>query len=119
LARALNSELTIFRVAGLPIVLAEDDFEISPEKLQDARKVDAAILEEAEAIAKNGNVAAKTILVSGKESVARTILEYAETNKIDLVVVGTRGLGGFKKLLLGNAASNLVNYSHCSVLNAK
>jgi nucleotide-binding universal stress UspA family protein len=59
------------------------------------------------------------ILVSGKESVARTILEYAETNKIDLVVVTTRGLGGFKKLLLGNVASRLVNYSHCSVLVIK
>lgn len=34
----------------------------------------------------------------------------------DLLVVGTRGLGGFKRLLLGSVANQVVTYSHCPVV---
>ena len=38
---------------------------------------------------------------------------------IDLVVVGKRGLSGFKKLLLGNVATNTISYAHCPVTVVK
>jgi nucleotide-binding universal stress UspA family protein len=47
------------------------------------------------------------------------ILEYAEEQKIDLIVVGTRGRTGFKKLLLGSIASSIVTYAHCHVIVVK
>jgi len=43
----------------------------------------------------------------------------AEKEKVDLIVVGTRGRSGFKKLLLGSVASGVVNYAHCPVLIVK
>jgi nucleotide-binding universal stress UspA family protein len=52
-------------------------------------------------------------------SVVGTILEYVERKNIDLIVMGTRGRSGFKRLLLGSTASGLVTYAHCPVLIVK
>ena len=52
-------------------------------------------------------------------SVAGTIVDYAENQNIDLIVVGSRGRSGFKKLLLGSIASAVVTYATCPVLVIK
>src|SRR5918912_3868691 len=52
-------------------------------------------------------------------SVSGTIVEFAENQNIDLIVVGSRGRSGFKKLLLGSVASRVVTYASCPVLVIK
>ena len=49
-------------------------------------------------------------------SVVQTITDYAVVEKIDLIVMGTRGMGGFKKMLLGSVSSGVVTHAHCPVL---
>lgn len=44
------------------------------------------------------------------------ITEYAKKHSVDLIVMGTRGRGGFKRLLLGSVASGVVTNAKCSVL---
>lgn len=48
-----------------------------------------------------------------------SILDYAENKDVDLIVVGTRGRSGIKKLLLGSTASGIVTYSSCPVTVVK
>ena len=55
----------------------------------------------------------------GISSVVKEIVEYAEKNKVDMIVVGSRGLAGIKKMLVGSVASGVVTYAHCPVLVAK
>jgi nucleotide-binding universal stress UspA family protein len=52
-------------------------------------------------------------------SVAGTIVDFAENQNIDLIVVGSRGRSGFTKLLLGSVASKVVTYATCPVLVTK
>ena len=52
-------------------------------------------------------------------SVAGTIVDYAEDQNMDLIVVGNRGRSGFAKLLLGSVASKVVTYATCPVLVIK
>jgi len=46
-------------------------------------------------------------------------VDYAEREGIDLIVMGTRGKSGFKRLLLGSTASGVTTYAHCAVLIVK
>lgn len=49
-------------------------------------------------------------------STVQAITEFAVSEKADLIVVGTRGMTGFKKLILGSVSSGLVSHSECPVL---
>jgi nucleotide-binding universal stress UspA family protein len=60
-----------------------------------------------------------TEIVEGPTSVEATIVDYAEREGTDLIVIGTRGRTGFKRLLLGSVALGVVTYSHCPVMVVK
>ncbi|HXP50276.1 MAG TPA: universal stress protein [Bacteroidia bacterium] len=69
--------------------------------------------------AKEDNIQLKTELINSARPVDYVILEYAEEQEIDLIVVGTKGRTGFKKLMLGSIASSIVTYAHCPVMVVK
>jgi len=52
-------------------------------------------------------------------SPASTIAEFAEKEKVDLVIVGSKGLGGFSERILGSVANSIVHKSKVSVLVVK
>jgi len=64
-------------------------------------------------------VKVRTDVVVGISSVVKEIVEYAEKNKIDMIIIGSRGFSGIKKMLLGSVAHGVVTYAHCPVLVAK
>jgi len=61
----------------------------------------------------------KPELINSTRPVDYVILEFAEEQNVDLIVVGTKGRTGFKKLLLGSTATSVVTYAHCPVLVVK
>jgi nucleotide-binding universal stress UspA family protein len=50
------------------------------------------------------------------DSTVKQLVTYAKTMKIDLVIMGSHGLTGWKKLLLGSVASGVSQQVHCPVL---
>jgi nucleotide-binding universal stress UspA family protein len=81
-----------------------------------ARKVALGIVDEAESKAKKQGVHVKTEIPEAVSSVVETIINHAAKENVDLIVVGTRGLGGFKKMLLGSVSSGMVSHAHSPVL---
>jgi nucleotide-binding universal stress UspA family protein len=69
--------------------------------------------------AKANGVTVKTDIIVKYTSAVKEITGYAEKHKIGLIVTGSRGMSGFKKMLLGSVASGVVTYSHCPVLVVK
>lgn len=61
----------------------------------------------------------KTEMVASPTSVVPAIVDYADKNKVDLIVIGTKGRSGFTKLLLGSVASGVVTYASCPVMVVK
>jgi nucleotide-binding universal stress UspA family protein len=57
----------------------------------------------------------KTDVITTHLSIVSTILQYAEKNDADLIVIGT-GITGIKRMLVGSVASGVVTYAHCPVL---
>jgi len=47
---------------------------------------------------------------------SQTIVQHAEESKTDLIVMGTRGLGAIKHVLLGSVAERTVRTAPCPVL---
>lgn len=89
--------------------------EIATRVMEDGEKIVEIVSKKA--IEMNVNV--KTDVISGFTSVTKDILEYAKVNKIDIIVIGSRGMMGFKKLLIGSVASGIVTYSDCPVVVVK
>ena len=52
-------------------------------------------------------------------SITDSLVAYAESHNADLIVIGSRGLGGFKKLLLGSVTSGVSQHAKCPVLIVK
>lgn len=50
---------------------------------------------------------------------AEMILEVAESNKCDLIIMGTRGLSGLRGLLLGSQVQKVISHADCPVLAVK
>ncbi|CEI82447.1 Universal stress protein F [Oceanobacillus oncorhynchi] len=47
------------------------------------------------------------------------VIEYAKEKEIDLIVLGSRGLGGVGRFLLGSVSTQIVHQSACKVLVVK
>ena len=71
-------------------------------------------------IAKNEGIRdVKTDIFVDVKSVIDSILDYATTKEIDLIVVGTKGRTGLKRLLMGSIASGILHHAQCPVLLVK
>jgi len=61
------------------------------------------------------DVEAKTAMGDAAEEV----VEFASERNADLIVCGSRGLGGLKKLLLGSTSHKIAQLAECSCLTVK
>ena len=56
------------------------------------------------------------IIEDPSSTVEWVIINYAELESVDLIVMGTRGKSGFKRALLGSVASGVLSHAHCPVM---
>lgn len=71
-------------------------------------------IEEVEKMGKDAGVKIESVFLKGIP--AEKILEYTEENNIDLIVMGTQGLTGIKRFLIGSVAENVVRHSKIPVM---
>ena len=62
------------------------------------------------------NISVTDRIIVSVSSIVGEIVGFADKEKIDLIILGTRGRTGFKKLLLGSVAEGVVNHSSCPVM---
>jgi nucleotide-binding universal stress UspA family protein len=67
----------------------------------------------------NSQVHLRAEIIDTDKSAYAAIVDYAEKENVDVIVVGTRGKTGFKRILLGSVASGIVTYATCPVLVVK
>ena len=72
------------------------------------------ILSEVKKLGEDSGVEIKGILLEGHPS--NEITDFAEKNKMDLIVMGTLGKTGFDKFLLGSVAEKVVRGSKVPVM---
>jgi nucleotide-binding universal stress UspA family protein len=65
---------------------------------------------------KNTNISVMDKIIISVSSIVGEIVGFADKEKVDLIILGTRGRTGFKKLLLGSVAQGVVSHSSCPVM---
>ena len=65
------------------------------------------------------NLKIKTKIVTGVFSVVESIVEVADKENVNIIVIGSRGRSQFKKLLLGSVTNGVVTHAKCPVLVVK
>lgn len=119
LAKKLKAEILLLHVTDIPgygsFQLEDDDQSVNVEQL--AAKIAEEKMEalKAEPFLKGINYVTSTRL--GK--IYRTIITVAREQKADMIVMGTHGLTGFDKFLLGSNTEKVVQLAEIPVLTVK
>lgn len=87
--------------------------------IEDAKREAQKWFDKVQGNADENKVKLRREVIINPRSIVGAIVDYAENQNVDLIVVGSRGLSGFKKILLGSTASGVVTYAHCPVLVVK
>ena len=75
-----------------------------------------ALIEKGMAVFARSEVEAKSEVVRAKWSIVETIIDYATDHKVELILMGARGMGGFKALLIGSVSNGVVAHADCPVM---
>ena len=119
LAKTFGASLTIISVVAPPAFFVSgpvgapaDLTEYYRLETEDANGAVGAVAK----LAQDSGVRAESQVLRPDKSVVEAIIEFAGKEQADLIVVGTRGLGGFRKMLLGSVSSGVIANAHCAVL---
>lgn len=115
-----QSEVKVITAAETPIMVGMEPWAASPEYFENLEK---AVREAAQgiiqsALAKLKATEDKSLKISGEiiqGSPRQVIVEEAEKWNADLVVMGSRGLSTWNRLLLGSVSNSVVHHANCSV----
>lgn len=121
LARFFGANLYAITVSYIPesYHLQQEDVMNKSKNMKDSMTDAKKWLDNFMQDAKKYNVILKTELINSHRPVDYVIMEYAEQEKMDLIVMGTRGSSGLKNLLLGSVVSSVITYAHCPVMVVK
>jgi len=114
LSEKLGSNITVIHVMEEVPITHIGSEKMLNELLEAYKKENQDILLKCSEIANQKGLTIKTFLLQGNP--ASAILDYMKKEKFDLVIMGSRGLGKFKELILGSVSSKIVHHSPCAVL---
>ena len=121
IARGAGAEILLIHVIGAAPYVTENGMPvIYPEQYYaDVRVGAAKWFDSISEIAAKNNVRDKIVkseVILVHTSIADGILDYAEKTSADLIVVGSTGVTGIKRFVIGSVSNNLVHHARCPVL---
>jgi nucleotide-binding universal stress UspA family protein len=86
---------------------------------EELRKHAKELLDEADTLAQKEGLKINIEVIMKASSVAEGIINYASSTNTDLIVIGTKGVSGVEKFLIGSVANKVTNHAHCSLLTVR
>ncbi len=113
LAEAYGSEVIIISVVDVPAEFYGEAPDVVDKLIDDAKKYAGELKD----LALKAGLSASAVVLEGDSHTA--ITETAEKEDIHLIVMGSHGRTGIKKLLMGSVTAKVIGYAPCPVLIVK
>lgn len=107
--------LNIFWALSYPVVAGVPPASYIIKVKKSARDASSQYLEDVKSRLDADGIKVKTVSLEGDRP-AVSISEYAQQNDVDLIIMGTHGYTGLKKMMLGSVALEVLHNSHAPVL---
>ncbi|HSO72380.1 MAG TPA: universal stress protein [Thermodesulfobacteriota bacterium] len=112
MAQKEGAQVTLMSVA----YYSKDDFDDMPPNIQDKLENQAAAaLKKAQSVFEAQKIPVEAVLEAGVVP-ANNILNRAQEGNYDLLLIGSAGLTGIKRALMGSTAAKVVAQAPCSVM---
>ena len=118
IAKTYGSKLYCLSVIEMHFDHYPDFLNLAPKIIDEKKKELTISLEEIRERATKDNVQCEVIIREGNEPY-ESIINEADKVQARLIVVGSHGRTGLKKLLMGSVAERVIGHANCSVLVAK
>ena len=117
LAKKVDAHLTAMHVIENPPTVYVESQKLLNELLAKYKAESAKVLDKCKPVAEKSGIAIETVIAEGDP--ASNITNYAQKDRFDLIVIGSRGLGRIKEMVLGSTSSKVLHHAKCSVLVVK
>ena len=114
LSKKIDAHVTVMHVMQKPPTVYIHPQKELEELLLNYRREAEQILARCEEIGNRNGVELKRVIIEG--DVASKILRFAEKEGLDMIVMGHRGSGRFKEMVLGSVSQKVLNQTKRSVL---
>ena len=94
------------------------DKKVNKQIIKNAKKFAMTFLSKLEKTAKDSDVSISVHIIETK-SISKQIIGFANSKKINLIVIGSHGQTGFNRLLLGSVSNAVSQSAKCPVLIIK
>lgn len=118
LAKKYGSELHVMHVVPNMTYFTPYESFLTPENLVAVEKnIQDEVERDFKKLLKGQGIPTQTVIRTGAPFVE--IIDYAKTESIDLIVMGTHGRGSIEHILIGNVAEKVVRKSPCPVMTIR
>ena len=109
LSEKLGSKITAIHVIeNVPTVYIQSQ-KLLDELLEARKNESQKILDECSSIATKKGIVISTTLLEGNP--ASTITEFSQSEKYEVIIIGSRGIGAIQELVLGSVSSKVIQSS--------
>lgn len=117
IAKGTSAQVSAVLVIETPPTVYVESQKLLDQLLENYRKESARVLDKYEDSAERQGLKVEFVVMEGDP--ASNIVAYTEKGGFDMIVMGSRGLGKFKGMVLGSTSRKVLQNAKCPVLIVK
>ncbi|NWF95558.1 MAG: universal stress protein [Candidatus Thorarchaeota archaeon] len=114
IAGPLSAEVYLLYVVAMLVNATPYGDAVTDQPFLALQKVGEDVLARAKRVARDNGCEAVDLISYG--DAAAQIIEVAQAKSVDLIVMGTRGIGGIKRLFVGSTSDRVIRQASCPVM---